>query len=190
MQMPAPPRENEPSTQVLHSVAPWVFAGYEYFPKTQASHTELLPVAIEYVPIVHSVQSTSEMLEHALHPEIRLYLPAEHMMHGPPVEKNTRNTRYTQLFKPGPHPHPNLASIIMQQPDETNPVIVLSPLQNLAAAFENADGDITELAFAKKQLAEILAEGIASRTRARYDETLGLIRFYREWVERLSGPPN
>ena len=78
----------------------------------------------------------------------------------------------------------------MQQPDETNPVIVLSPLQNLAAAFENADGDITELAFAKKQLAEILAEGIASRTRARYDETLGLIRFYREWVERLSGPPN
>lgn len=83
-----------PSVQVLHSVAPVVLAGYEYFPNTQASHTELLPVATEYVPIAHSVQSTSETLEHALHPEIRLYLPAEHMMHGPPVEK-THETRVT-----------------------------------------------------------------------------------------------
>ena len=82
-----PASEYFPSEQALHSTAPLVFAGCEYFPTPHESHSESRPRAVEYVPSAHSSQSVSTVSEHALHPGSRLYFPAEHIMQGPP-EKN------------------------------------------------------------------------------------------------------
>lgn len=85
VQFAAPARENVPLVQNRQTVAPGVFAGKEYMPAAQASHVVFLPKPVEKVPAAHSSQSTSEVLEHALHPGNRLYLPAPHRMHGPPA---------------------------------------------------------------------------------------------------------
>ena len=46
---------------------------------------EFLPNMVEYVPTGQSMQSVSRLELHALHPEMLLYLPVPHMMHGPPT---------------------------------------------------------------------------------------------------------
>jgi hypothetical protein len=80
-----------PFAHTPHAVAPTVLAGYEYFPAPQTSHVLFLPNIVEYLPSSHRLQSRSVVLEQALHPGIRLYFPAPHMIQGPPAE--TRTTR-------------------------------------------------------------------------------------------------
>ena len=74
-----------PFAQVKHVVAPLRLAGNEYLPSAQTSHVLFLPSIVENVPTAHSSQSRSVVLEQALQPGYRLYLPAEHRMHGPPL---------------------------------------------------------------------------------------------------------
>lgn len=66
-------------------MAPRVFAGNEYVPAAQTSQVVFLPRLVDAVPSAHNSQSTSDVLEQALHPGNKLYLPAEHKMQGPPV---------------------------------------------------------------------------------------------------------
>jgi hypothetical protein len=70
------------SSQVL---APRVFSGKENLPAVQTSQVVFLPNSLEAVPSWQSSQSRSIVLEQVLHPGNRLYLPAEHRMHGPPA---------------------------------------------------------------------------------------------------------
>jgi len=70
------------SSQVL---APRVFSGEENLPDWQTSQLVFLPNSLEAVPSSHRLQSRSVVLEQAIHPGNRLYLPAEHMIHGPPA---------------------------------------------------------------------------------------------------------
>lgn len=65
-----------------------MFAGKEYFPISHTLQVLFRPSMVEAVPSAHSSQSTSDVFEHALHPGIRLYFPAEHRMHGPPAREN------------------------------------------------------------------------------------------------------
>jgi hypothetical protein len=74
-----------PNPHGSHVWAPRVLAGNEYVPGPHTLHVVFLPSMVDAVPSAHSSQSTSEVLEHALHPGNRLYLPAPHRMHGPPA---------------------------------------------------------------------------------------------------------
>lgn len=85
VQLGDPAGEYLPSTHNMHSVAPLVLAGYEYFPIPHSLHKESRPSPVEYVPSAHSSQSVSVVLEQALHPVYRLYFPAEQRIQGPPL---------------------------------------------------------------------------------------------------------
>ena len=74
-----------PTPQSSQVLAPLVFSGKENFPAVQISQVVFLPKTLEAVPSSHRLQSRSVVLEQALHPGKRLYLPAEHRMHGPPA---------------------------------------------------------------------------------------------------------
>jgi hypothetical protein len=68
VQLLEPADENEPSAQKSQKVAPFWFAGNEYFPIPQESQAKDLPKTVEYVPNEHNSQSRSVVLEHAMHP--------------------------------------------------------------------------------------------------------------------------
>ena len=84
VQLLAPASENVPLVQNWQTVAPGMFAGKEYMPAAQASHVVFRPRLVENVPGAQSSQSTSVVVEQALQPGNRLYLPAEQRMQGPP----------------------------------------------------------------------------------------------------------
>jgi hypothetical protein len=90
VQLAAPASENVPLVHRAQEEAPRMLAGKLYLPASHASHVLLRPNMVENVPSAQSSQSTSEVFEHALHPGMRLYLPAEHRMHGPPARKTVR----------------------------------------------------------------------------------------------------
>jgi len=73
-----------PIPQSSQDLAPLVFSGKENLPAVQTSQVVFLPNTLEAVPSSHRLQSRSVVLEQALHPGKRLYLPAEHRMQGPP----------------------------------------------------------------------------------------------------------
>lgn len=73
-----------PVPQGSHVWAPLVFAGNEYVPAPQTSHVVFRPRLVEAVPSAQSSQSTSDVLEQALQPGYRLYLPAPQTIQGPP----------------------------------------------------------------------------------------------------------
>ena len=77
----------------------------------------------------------------------------------------------------------------MQQADALNPVIIHSPLPNLAAAFQKADDDADESAHYREQIALLLEEGIANRTRSRYYTGQELLQFYYRMLADRN-PPN
>lgn len=83
MHEPALPSEKVPFGHLVHVVAP--ATAPEYVPLGHASHVEFLPSTLEAVPISHLTQSVSVWLSHATHPGSKLYLPAAHLMHGPPL---------------------------------------------------------------------------------------------------------
>jgi hypothetical protein len=68
VQLLEPADENEPSAQKSQKVAPFWFAGNEYFPIPHESHVEFRPKAVENVPSAHNSQSVSVIFEQALHP--------------------------------------------------------------------------------------------------------------------------
>lgn len=74
-----------PIPQSSQDIAPRVFAGNEYLPAVHTSQVVFLPNTLEAVPSSHRLQSRSVVLEQAIQPGNRLYLPAEHRMHGPPA---------------------------------------------------------------------------------------------------------
>jgi hypothetical protein len=85
VQAPDPVGAARPNPHGSHVCAPLVLAGNEYVPAPHTSHVESRPSIVDAVPTAHSSQSTSDVLEQALHPGSRLYLPAPHRMHGPPA---------------------------------------------------------------------------------------------------------
>lgn len=90
VQLLAPTSEKEPLVHKAQVEAPRILAGKLYWPASHAVQVLFRPSIVENVPRAHSSQSTSDVFEQALHPGIRLYLPAEHRMHGPPVQKENR----------------------------------------------------------------------------------------------------
>jgi hypothetical protein len=100
-----------PFAQSSHVRAPLVFSGYEYLPALHTSQLVFLPSTLDDVPSAHSWQSTSDVFEQAMQPGNVLYLPAEHMMQGPPAsEKNDQCSLYLSRFLYASPKSPNFSS--------------------------------------------------------------------------------
>lgn len=85
MQLLAPEiTEIVPAAHFSHVKAPRWLAGKENLPAVHTSQVEFLPSTLDAVPSPHSSQSTSDVLEQALQPGYRLYLPAPQTIQGPP----------------------------------------------------------------------------------------------------------
>jgi len=56
-----------------------------YVPALHRSHVVFLASAVEYVPMPHSTQSASDLDWQLWQPWYRLYLPAGHDRHAPPL---------------------------------------------------------------------------------------------------------
>ena len=114
MQLLALDPEYVPTAHWVHAVDP----AAEYVPLRHVSHLVSRPSVVDAVPSSQLMQSVSVWLVQAVHPGRRLYLPAEHLMHGPPARTLARVSIFKLLTS-------NIAILRVFHPNKGPPIQII-----------------------------------------------------------------